>query len=224
MQRQAAQNANDLRIAGAARAKELEDRTFADGETYLTYQYTQYTSYVNMKTIEIDDEVYRELERRVRGFHQTENEVLRIELGLGKATDGASKNATPRNGELDAFLNSQEYTFAATADERYLKLLSWLLKRHTDLQQKIDGYRTRTRIYFSADPKSIQVTSQNVNVKPIPHSQLHAMVTLSNSSKRKIIAHILRVAGYPKDHVQRAAETFPDSGIRRGQSILSGYR
>jgi negative regulator of replication initiation len=182
-------------------------------------QYT-FNSYIciSVKTIEIDDEIYSEIERRAEGFGQTPNAVLRKILGVAKTPDWLPLPKTQTASSLDEFLCGGEYLSATTADERYLKLISWLMRNHVELQSTLDGFRVRKRVLFSKDAKKIENSAKGVTAKPIPgvDIQFFAMVTLDNRQKRKIISRVFTRAGYPETAVEQAIKTLPDSGINRG--------
>jgi negative regulator of replication initiation len=172
-----------------------------------------------VKTIEIDDYVYKAIERRAEGLYQTPNAVLRKALGVVEIPrPNALHDSDPTSSSLDQFLCGGEYLSATTADERYLKLISWLLRNRVELQSTLDGYRERKRVLFSKDMKKIEDTGQRVKVKSIPQTGIsfYAMVTLDNSQKRKVISRVFTLAGYDAEVVDRVIKTLPDSGINRG--------
>jgi len=173
-----------------------------------------------MKTIQIDSEVYAEIEGRVRGFHQTPNDVLRHELGLKKASGISSEVGGSKGSALREFLQSSDYKLVGTADERYLRLVSWLIHQHPEVEIKLEGFRTRQRILFSSERKQIEQTSLNATVKAVPDSKLHAMMTLSNQQKRRIMRLVLLLAGYDTDVIEAAVEPFQDTGIKRARLAL----
>jgi negative regulator of replication initiation len=173
-----------------------------------------------VKTIEIDDEVYVAIERRVESFNQSPNTVLRKVLGIIEKPNPAPSPTLPTTPSLDVFLRSGDYVSAVTADERYLKLISWLLRNHVDLHSRLDGYRMRTRILFAKDPEKIEKTGQSVVVKRVPGIDFpfFAMVTLDNPGKRKIVKRVLALAGYTATAAEQGLATLPDSGITRGEN------
>ena len=178
-----------------------------------------------MKTIQVEDDVYAAIEKRAQGFHQTPDAVLRRILDLPAHENRAVPTAIPAPNTpapIDDLLQSRDYLAATTADERYLKLISWLLRHHSELREKLHDYRMRSRIYFSSDSKQIEGSAQNVTVKMIPglDFRFFAMVTLDNRGKRKIVSRVLVLAGYRQAQIERVLSTLPDSGISRGKVQL----
>lgn len=181
-----------------------------------------------MKTIEIDEQVYAAIKRRVEDFNESPNAVLRKVLGVTEKQHLMVLPENPSAPSLDGFLRGGDYISATTADERYLKLIAWLLQNHIELQARLDGYRLRKRILFSKDTKEIESSGQGVIAKRIVGLDFpfFAMVTLDNPSKRKIIKRVLALAGYSPSSLEQALNTLPDSGIIRGENrrLLEKYK
>ena len=178
-----------------------------------------------MKTIAIDEEVFGELQRRVQGFNESPNDVLRKVL---KLSDGGSDNKpeSPRTplppSPILEMVGSSEYWTRPTAVDQYLYILFWLYQRHRDDFPRIEKFGSGKRVYFSKDQNRILTTGKSVTAKPIPKSPYWALVTLDNPRKRMIIIDILRLLGYSDSEADAVARTIEDSGRRRGRSGYSG--
>jgi negative regulator of replication initiation len=173
-----------------------------------------------MNTIEIDNEVYAALVKRVTGFNQRPNDVLRslLELNGNQSTSNLPVPA-PTLIPLLQFIGTQDYRLRKTAIEKYLIILGWLYKNHADsFFANIEKFVRGKRIYFASDPKLIAESGQGLSIKQIPGAACYALATLDNQSKRTIIAHVLALFGYPHDVCTIVAETIEDSGIRRSNS------
>lgn len=177
--------------------------------------------------IEVDNEVYDALAKRVTGFNQGPNDVLRVLLGLNAAKPSEPTNGADEQSKglptLVQFVESQSYRGRKTAVEKYLLLLSWLSKAHAVEFAKIERFRRGKRVYFATDSNLIHESGQSLSVKQIPGTSYYALATLDNRSKRVIIRDILDLFGYPHEICAKVAETIEDSGIRRSHSLLDGY-
>jgi negative regulator of replication initiation len=168
--------------------------------------------------IEVDDQVYDTLAKRVTGFNQRPNDVLRSILGLNGSQTGHSSPVPPETPTtLLQLIESQDYRLRKTAIEKYLLILGWLNKNHAESFAKIEKFRRGKRVYFASDPKLIAESGQGLSIKRIPGAAYYALATLDNRGKRVIIADVLTLFGYPHDVCTKVAETIEDSGIRRSR-------
>ena len=179
---------------------------------------------MKMIEIEIDEDVYAAIERNAVGLNKKPNDVLRKLFNIAPDDQKPISSKTPTiEKSLDSFLQSSEYLRISTADEKYLCLVSWLFKNHSKLKDSLDNYSSRTRILFSKSRKTIEDSAGGeIVIKPIPDVGFFAMVTLSNTSKRKVISKVLEMAGYDVPQIQRVLKTLPDSGMRR-ENIFAGF-
>ncbi|HEY5042879.1 MAG TPA: hypothetical protein VIK53_12845 [Verrucomicrobiae bacterium] len=183
---------------------------------------------MKMIEIEIDEDVYAAIERNAVGLNKKPNDVLRKLFNIAPDDQKPMPSKTQTiEKSLDSFLQSSEYLRISTADEKYLCLVSWLFKNHPKLKDSLDNYSSRTRILFSKSRKAIEDSAGGeIVIKPIPDVGFFAMVTLSNTSKRKVISKVLEMAGYDVPQIQRVLNTLPDSGVQRGMprvNIFAGF-
>jgi negative regulator of replication initiation len=165
-----------------------------------------------VKTITISDDVYAAIQTVLRGL-----------LGLPEKDQDNVPPITEVLAPLDEFIQSRDYAATTTADEKYLKLISWLLRKHSELATRLDGSKMPKRIYFATVAKVITDSGQNVKIKAVPEIDFafFAMVTLDNRRKRKIMRCVLILAGYDQCQIERVLVTLPDSGITRGKARLA---
>jgi len=161
-----------------------------------------------MAHIEIDEEVLTRLESEVHGFNQTPNDVLRRILGLNgqTGTNGSLAPTTQTRPEaevsssaLGQLLASSEYRVLTKTVGRYLKVLSWLRRQHTeDFDRVLGDYKLGSRVLLSRDRKEIEQTGKHVTVKALPGitPPYFAMVTLDDNRKKVILSQILALFGY----------------------------
>ncbi|HXC99554.1 MAG TPA: hypothetical protein VN048_09445 [Verrucomicrobiae bacterium] len=177
-----------------------------------------------MKSIEIDDQVFAELERRATGFHVTENDVLRRILNLPRPSlqSVAVSQATvptPVSSPVTDFIRSERFQRYHQAVDRYLVILGWLHSAHP--KQFVDAtlrFHRGSRVYFAKTEKEILESGDGVSAKVIPQSPFWTLVTLDNKSKRLVLEDILRALGYSRSDINLIIAELPDSAIRRNHT------
>ena len=183
-----------------------------------------------MNLIEIDNQVFAELERRATGFHVKPNDVLRRVLGLselppeGFMPQQPPSAPAPPASTITEFIKSDRFHRHNQAVDRYLVLLGWLHasqpKQFADAALK---FHRGSRAYFSKSEKEILEGGENVTAKQIPQSPFWTLTTLDNKSKRQVLEDILRALGYAQSDVNFVLTTLPDSGIRRNHGSRNPF-
>lgn len=164
-----------------------------------------------MKTIEVDDDVYWELERKAVGFDATPNSVLRGLLGLPLAPREVAA-AVPALAlppeDLRAF---GPLRAARKAVDVYAAIFSWLYQKHSDRFTDLERFLNKTRSYIGRDPEAIKSSGRGVHVAAVPNSPLWLMVTLDNNQKRRVMADALVFLGYTEPQTSVVLSLLPVS-------------
>ena len=176
-----------------------------------------------MYSINIDDDVLGELDRRARGLNRTPNDVLRSILELGPVTSVLIPpqplqlvTIPPALESLAGFLNSDRFQRYNQSVDRFLAILAWLYTQDADrFAVALGDFHRGKRLYFAKTEKEILDSGENVTAKPIPNSPFWALTTLDNRSKRIVIEDLLRASGSSREDIELAMSELPDSGIRR---------
>jgi len=178
-----------------------------------------------MHSIQIDDQVYAELSRRVTGFNVTPNDVLRrildlptpsSPLPLEKHINSPQPVGVPSPQTLTEFIRSERFQRHHQTVDRFLVILGWLHVTHPkQFADAVLGFQRGKRLYFAKSEKDILENGENVTAKPIPQSPFWALTTLDNKSKRLVLEDILRALSYSRGDINIVLAELPDSGIRR---------
>jgi negative regulator of replication initiation len=176
-----------------------------------------------MHSIQIDDQVFAELARRVTGFNVTPNDVLRriLDIPTASSPQPLAKSVEPLPGvpapqTITEFIRSERFQRHHQTIDRFLVVLGWLHATHP--KQFADaalGFQRGKRLYFAKSEKDILDNGENVTAKPIPQSPFWALTTLDNKSKRLVLEDILRALSYARGDINIVLAELPDSGIRR---------
>jgi negative modulator of initiation of replication len=174
-----------------------------------------------VKTIEIDDQVFAELSQRATGFHVTPNDVLRRILNLSmpavpRAARTGVATPAPAASTLVEFIRSDRFQRHRQAVDRFLAILGWLHGAHRiQFVDVVLGFRRGKRLYFAKSQEEIEESGRGITARPIPESQIWVLTTLDNKSKRIIIEDVLQELSYSRNDINLAVAELPDSDIRR---------
>jgi negative modulator of initiation of replication len=178
-----------------------------------------------MISIEIDNQVFAELERRASGFNATPNDVLRCVLGLQpKSAPGLSvvepHCSTSDTSTVSQFISGERFQRYQQAVDRYLVILAWLHSiQPKQFADAVLGFHRGNRVYFAKSEKEVLESGEGITARQIPQSPFWALTTLDNKSKRLALEDILRTLGYARSDINLVLAELPDSGIRRNHGI-----
>lgn len=182
-----------------------------------------------MHTIEVDNEVLTGLSSRAVGFNVKPNDVLRQILGLPPRSSvspilAAQSPASPRSPDplpptLISFIRSDRFQRHNQAIDRYLVLLGWLHTTHQEMFVRASfGFHRGSRPYFGKSEKEIVDSAPGSTARQIPQTELWALTTLDNKSKRLVLEDLLTALSYSRGDIALVLAELPDSGIRRGRN------
>jgi negative regulator of replication initiation len=176
-----------------------------------------------MKTIEIDELVFHALEKRVIGFGETPNDVIRRLLnGEDNGETAVERDARPGPGggvktikhPLIELVESPEY-LRQDGKGRYFNILGFLHKADPQEFEKLDNFRMGSRVQISKAQEAIERSGRSTMPQKLEGTPYWVLSNLANPRKRDILADVLRVLRYPKEVIAAAVGSIPDSGISR---------
>ena len=174
-----------------------------------------------MKTIEIEDEVFRVLESKVKGFGVTPNDVLKQLLFESKsvlpksAKNGEAEKAHP----LQELVSSPEFLTGKVKD-RYFAVLRFLCSDKPQEFAKLNGFRRGSRIQLSTDKNIIENSGQNTFPQKLEGTPYWVLTNLSTQRIRVILNDILHLLRYDSSLIASVIRAIPDSGISRRRERL----
>ena len=175
-----------------------------------------------MINIEIEDAVYRDLEKRVR-FGEMPNDVIKRLLSTLANAPVMHKpmnrlNATEKKHPLVEFVESPGY-LCNDAKGRYFAVLRFLHENHSTEFIKLNGFKRGRRVQISTDAAVIEKSGHSTNPQKLEGTPYWVLSNLSNLRKRAILEDALRYFHYPNDIIDPVLKTVPDSGISRSKRI-----
>jgi negative modulator of initiation of replication len=154
-----------------------------------------------MITIEIDEEVYRALEKKVKRFGEKPNDVIKrmvFEQSLHPVEGSNAEISAPRttiNHKLIDFVSTPEFA-RGSSKRRYFDILRFI---HTDKPkefEKLDGLKVGTRVQISKDKSIIQNSGRHTYPQELDGTPYWVLTNLSNDRKKVILEDILRLMQY----------------------------
>ncbi len=159
-----------------------------------------------MTTIDIDQDIYDYLIKRVKNFGETASDVLRRELGL----NGKSKPATDvhdNNHELSEILESSKVKHARGVVGRFLEILSAAYEQNENKFDLVLDLQGRDRIYFAESKEAIESSGNSTQPKQIPGSPYWVMTNSPTPQKEEMLRDVLIGLGYSQDAARAAVKT-----------------
>lgn len=171
-----------------------------------------------MKTIEVDEELYRYIASHTLHIGESASEILRrmLKLAPTAARENEEAAVTPevitapvdRIHCVQSLLNSTEFKEQKKAVDRFLLILSTLHnvdeKGFTEATESLHG---RTRIYFSHSQETLLKNGRHTKPKSIPQTPFWVITNTNTERKRSMIEHIMSVMQFPAELIEKICLT-----------------
>ncbi|WP_435954568.1 replication initiation negative regulator SeqA [Dryocola sp. BD626] len=182
-----------------------------------------------MKTIEVDDELYRYIASHTQHIGESASDILRRML---KFTAGQTSAATPstatsaqpaatpapeekpvnrardRVRAVRELLLSDEYAEQKKAVNRFMMVLSTLYQ----LDAKTFGEATeslhgRTRVYFAGNEQTLLANGNQTKPKHVPGTPYWVITNTNTGRKCSMIEHIMQSMQFPAELIEKVCGT-----------------
>ena len=167
-----------------------------------------------MKTIEVDDQIYRYIASRTLHIGESASDILRRLLALPQDADTETavfalsdhEAATEQgNGNsvdvLAALLNDAQLAREESAIARFMLILSALYRSQPDAFRRAADIKGRKRIYFAEDPQALLDNGTTTKPKPVPETPYWVITNTNTGRKRLIIKQLMQVMGYSAETI-----------------------
>ena len=181
-----------------------------------------------MKTIEIDEDLYRYIAMQTQDIGESASDILR-RLLLGDAESASpektvtSKQVTASSAiaapakagskqqDLFAYLERVGVVRQKRTVDRFLSILGAMVKFNPDSFSKVLELRGRNRVYFATSKDQLLASGSSTNPKQLPES--HYWVVTNNNTGKKVtmLQEVTRVLGYSDADSQALAELLDPS-------------
>jgi negative modulator of initiation of replication len=169
-----------------------------------------------MRTIEIEDDVFIELERAsylthipvpqiVRGLVIRREPTTAPKLEPSSGKDQA--RTTVRDQKLRDYVQSPGFLAARNVAEQLLSLLSFLHRENPDKFAVLESMEGRRRKYISTSERELEESGRSVNPKRIPNTNYWVVTNNSTDNKKLLVRQALILLGYSEETIRRVPES-----------------
>lgn len=171
-----------------------------------------------MKTIEVDEELYRNIARQTQHIGESASEILRRLLGMPPLQgDNGSICVAPDTvalpvlecappTELSELLNSSELAGKESAIDRFMLILGSLYQANPDAFTNATEIKGRKRIYFARTEEELRATGNTTKPKPVPGTPYWVISNTNTGRKRNIVGLLMTAMGYSAEFTEQVCE------------------
>lgn len=180
-----------------------------------------------MKTIEVDDELYRYIASHTRHIGESASDILRRMLKVSEQaiTDTSDKKADSKETSLlvsaraearpqdrvrtvRELLLSDEYAEQKRAVNRFMMVLSTLYSLDPgEFRQATTTMQGRTRLYFAGDEQTLLQSGTHTKPKHIPGTPYWVITNTNTGRKCSMIEHIMQSMKFPQELADKVCGT-----------------
>lgn len=182
-----------------------------------------------MKTIEVDDDLYRYIASHTRHIGESASDILRRMLkvseqsvsGTDQGKAEAEKDDAPalaavrsnvrpqdRVRTVRELLLSDEYADQKRAVNRFMMVLSTLYRLEPqEFQLATTTMQGRTRVYFAGDEQTLLQNGTHTKPKHIPGTPYWVITNTNTGRKCSMIEHIMQSMKFPQELADKVCGT-----------------
>jgi negative modulator of initiation of replication len=149
---------------------------------------------MSMRTIEVEEDVYRHLLASAEVIGEDASSILRRLLGVRPDVTVPQ----PLTSEFAEFLNSADFQRQRTATHRFLAILGEVHRRSPQDFHRVLSVQGRKRSYFGRSREELATSGRNVEPRQIPGSSFWVMTNASTSYKKRVLREAMAARGYSR--------------------------
>ncbi|EKM0372064.1 replication initiation negative regulator SeqA [Cronobacter turicensis] len=182
-----------------------------------------------MKTIEVDDELYRYIASHTLHIGESASDILRRMLKFSASSQLA---ATPAKAETSAIvapaaepekpvnpardrvramrelLLSDEYAEQKRAVNRFMLVLSTLYSLDANaFAEATESLHGRTRVYFAGDEQTLLQSGNQTKPRYVPGTPYWVITNTNTGRKCSMIEHIMQTMQFPAELIEKVCGT-----------------
>ncbi|CCJ82549.1 SeqA protein, negative modulator of initiation of replication [Cronobacter dublinensis 1210] len=183
--------------------------------------------WIKMKTIEVDDELYRYIASHTLHIGESASDILRRMLKFSAASHvaatpakaelpetvapAAEKPANPARDRVRAMrelLLSDEYAEQKRAVNRFMLVLSTLYSLDADaFADATESLHGRTRVYFAGDEQTLLQSGNQTKPRHVPGTPFWVITNTNTGRKCSMIEHIMQTMQFPAELIEKVCGT-----------------
>ncbi|WP_319784308.1 replication initiation negative regulator SeqA [Oceanisphaera sp. IT1-181] len=178
-----------------------------------------------MKTIEVDEELYRYIASNTRHIGESASDILRRLLKIEPVVaHHLLPTAQPQIGEpqkevvkaepelllgqgIEQMLKGEELKSQESAIDRFMHILSVLYQENPTAFAQANDIKGRKRIYFADDEAALLASGNTTKPKAIAGSPYWVITNTNTGRKRNIVAQLMAAMGYAHGLIERVSHS-----------------
>ncbi|MDY0766769.1 MULTISPECIES: replication initiation negative regulator SeqA [Serratia] len=179
-----------------------------------------------MKTIEVDEELYRYIASHTQHIGESASDILRrmLKFTTGQPVRALPAASAPQSVELEKaapaqrprdrvramreLLLSDEYAEQNKAVNRFMLVLSTLYTLDAaGFAAATEALTGRTRTYFAGDQQTLLANGTHTKPKHVPGTPYWVITNTNTGRKRSMIEHIMQAMQFPAELIEKVCGT-----------------
>lgn len=163
-----------------------------------------------MKTIEVDEELYRYIASNTRHIGESASDILRRLLKLESQKTEPSAEPAPAGVQGDGvrrMLDAGTLAAQDSAIERFMTILSVLYRDNPAAFAQASDIKGRKRIYFADSEAALLAAGNTTKPRAIDGSPYWVITNTNTGRKRNIVAQLMAAMGYAHGLIERVSQS-----------------
>ncbi len=179
-----------------------------------------------MKTIEVDEDLYRFIASQTQHIGESASDILRRLLkvdnqeeqqaiaapvaepkGIVVSKDAGKVDKVDSVKEMRSLLISDEFAGLKKAIDRFMLVLSTLHRIDSDSFSEATQVKGRKRVYFASDEQTLLASGTTTKPKAIPNSPFWVITNTNTSRKRQMVDQLMVRMNFPSDLIEKVANS-----------------
>lgn len=179
-----------------------------------------------MKTIEVDEELYRYIASHTQHIGESASDILRrmlkftassraaaapvVTAPVKEATAAAEPEARPQDRvrAMRELMLSDEYAEQKKAVNRFMLILSTLYRLDPDaFADATASLQGRTRVYFAGDEHTLLQNGTHTKPKHVPGTPYWVITNTNTGRKCSMVEHIMLAMQFPPELTEKVCGT-----------------
>lgn len=179
-----------------------------------------------MKTIEVDEDLYRYIAGQTQHIGESASDILRRLLnvdgqvntvktqvveapavsqpqGIVVSKDAGEQPVYDLVKEMRGLLISDEFAGLKKAIDRFMLVLSTLYKLDSSAFSEATQVKGRKRVYFADNEQTLLASGTTTKPKAIPNSPFWVITNTNTSRKRQMIEQLMTRMSFPAELIEK---------------------
>ena len=178
-----------------------------------------------MKTIEVDEDLYRYIASQTQHIGESASDILRRLLnadgvtpqpaaqspakatGIVVSRDAVKEETVDNVKEMRSLLISDEFAGLKKAIDRFMLVLSTLHRIDPTGFSEATQVKGRKRVYFADNEQTLLASGNTTKPKAIPLSPFWVITNTNTSRKRQMVEQLMARMNFPSDLTEKVANS-----------------